>query len=223
MKNSVQKSNEIRLISAGSRKALHIISIILVFSMMHYSCKTKTIQNDYCVRVIQNSPSASVLPESETNVIKSLFNSNRLDYTKYQFYQLDTDELGFKHVKSYQFIDNLRVFSEELSFHFNQNDTYYLLSGHIIHSTGLDAKPSLNPNKVAEIFIQKIRQEKASLVDTNTLKGCFEIELGYVGFDDSNEKFTKVWKAKPMDKEYPYAYIKDDTSEIIYYDNGVRY
>ena len=200
-----------------------IISIMLCFSIMHYSCKTKTVKNDNCVNVIQDAPTTPILPESEMNLIKSLFNNNNMDYSKYQFYQLDTDELGFKHVRCYQFVNNLKVFSEDLIFHFNKQDTYYLLSGKLINSTGLDAKQSLSQNKVVEIFIQKVAQEKASMVDKNSLTGCFEIEFGYVGLDDSNEKFDKVWKVKPKDKEYPFAYINDDNSEIIYYDNGIRY
>ena len=190
---------------------------------MHHSCKIKTVQNARCVHMIQNSPTTSVLPESEMNVIKSLFSSNRMDYSNYQFYRLDTDELEFKHVRCYQFVDNLKVFSEELIFHFNQHDNYYLLSGNLINSTGLDANPSLNQNKVAEVFIQQIAQEKASTIDTGVLTGCFEIEFGYVSLDDSNEKFVKAWKAKPTGKDYPYAYISDDNAEIIRYDNGVRY
>jgi len=197
-----------------------IAACFAVVSMM-CSCKTKTGKNDYCVKVIQNSP--NVLPENEMIVIKSLFNSNRMDAAKYQFYQLDTDELGFKHVRGYQYVNNLKVFSEALIFHFNQNDSCYSVSGVLIQSTGLDAKPSLNQDKAVEVFIKKIAQEKASMVDINILKGCFEVEFGYVGLDDSKEKFAKVWKVKPADKDFPYAYIQDDNAEIFYYDNGVRY
>ena len=199
------------------------VIITLIFSVMHYSCKTKTVNNAYCVKVIQQSPSTLVLPASEQNVIQSLFNSNGMDFSNYQFVQLDTDELGFRHVRCYQFVNNLKVFSEVLIFHFNPQDAYYLVSGNIINSIGLESKPSLNQHKVAGIFIQQIAQEKASMVDQAILKGCFDIELGYVGLDGSTEKFAKAWKVNPTGKDYPFAYINDETSEIIYYDNGVRY
>ena len=205
------------------KKTTIFISIILCFSMIQFSCKTKKVNNSGCVTVIQNSLTTPVLPESEMNVIKSLFAANRMDDTKYQFYRLDKDDLGFTHVRSYQYVNGLRVFSADLIFHFNQNGAYYLLTGNLINSTGLDARPSLNPQKVAEIFSQRIGQEKASMVDATVSKGCFEIEFGYAGLDNSNEKFAKVWKAKPAGKDSPFAYINDDTSEIIYYDNGVRY
>ena len=200
-----------------------IITILLCISMVHYSCKSSANKNDYCVKVIQNSPTVRLLSESEMNVIRSLFESNRMAYANYQFYQLDTDDLGFHHVKCYQFVNNLRVFSEDLSFHFNKNNAHYLSSGNLINSIGLDAKPSLNQNKVAEIFIRKIEQENAAMVDATVLKGCFEIELGHIGLDDSSGKFAKAWKAKPTDRDYPYAYINDDNSEILFYDNGVRF
>jgi len=202
------------------KKSTAIISIILCFSMIHLSCKTT--KSTSCTMFVQNSLTTPVLPESEMAVIKSLFESNRIDYANYQFYRLDTDELGFYHVRCYQFVNNLKVFSEELIFHFNQQRTFYLVSGNKINAIGLDAKPSLHPNKVAEQFIRMISQEKDEIVDEATRKGCFEIEFGYIGLDDSSKHFTKAWKVKPTGKDYPFAYINDNNSEIIHYDTGIR-
>ena len=116
------------------KKITIIISIILCFNVMHYSCKTKTVTNTYCFNVIQNSSTTpSVLSESEINEIKMLFNSNGMDFTKFRFYQFDTDELGFRHVRCYQLVNNLRVFTEDLIFHFNKDGAYYLTSGNIIN------------------------------------------------------------------------------------------
>jgi len=200
-----------------------LLLITLCISMMHFSCKTKAVQHPSpCVQVIQHSPATPLLPESELMVIKSLFKSNRMDDSNYQFHRLDTDELGFKHVRCYQFVDNLKVFTEELIFHFNQQDSHYRLSGHIISSTGLDAIPSQKPNKVVDVFIQRIKQEKTLIGDSTLLMGCFEIELGAVGSEGSTEKFEKVWKVNPAGKTFPYAYIKDKNAEISYYDNGIR-
>ena len=199
-----------------------IISIMLCLGVVHYSCKTKTVQNDMQYTATQNSPVNSILPESEMKVIKSLFDSNRMSYANYQFYQLNTDDLGFTHVRCYQFVNNLKVFSEELIFHFNKNNEHYLTSGNIINSIGLDTNPSLNRDKAAEIFIRRTEQEKAPTVDPAILKGSFDIEFGYTGLDDSSAKFAKAWKVKPAGKAYPFAYINDDNSEIIFYDNGVR-
>jgi len=205
------------------KKITGIISVILFFSPMIYSCKTKAVKNDRCINVVQSLPSTTILPETEIKVIKSLFDGNRLDYKKIQFYQSDKDDLGFTHVKCYQYVNNLKVFSEELIFHFNRNNEHYLLSGNIINSTGLDAKQSLSKNKVLEIFIQKIEQEKASIVGPAILNGCFDIEFGYTRLNDSGKQFIKVWKVKPASKDYPCAYINDDNSEIINYDNGMRF
>jgi len=198
-------------------------SILICFSIMNFSCKTSKKGNSTCVEVIQNSTFAGNLTESEMYVIKSLFESNRMDFSKYHFYQLDKDDLGFHHVKCFQLINNLKVFSEELIFHFNKNNENYLTSGNVINSLKLDDKQSLNKNKAVEIFLGKITQEKASMVDKNIQKGCFEVEFGYYGLDGSKGKFVKVWKVKPKGKDHPYAYINDDNSEIVYYDNGVRF
>ena len=206
------------------KKTAIIISIILCFNIFHYACKTKTGNNTPCVMVIQNSPNTpSVLSESEMNEIKTLFNNNGMDFTKFQFYQLDTDELGFRHVRCYQLVNNLRVFSVDFIFHFNKDGACYLSSGNLVNVSGIDAKPTLTPNRVAEIFVRKITLEKASMIDQKILSGCIDVELGYVATDGSNEKFTKAWKAKPTDKDYPYAYINDENAEIMYYDNGVRF
>jgi len=205
------------------KKVYFIIPMILCFSMLNYSCKSKKATNDYCVKVIQSSPKTFILPDADMNVIQSLCNRNGLDHTKYQFYQLDTDDLGFRHVRCYQYINGLKAFSEDLIFHFNKNDSCYLSSGNILNASGLDAKPSMKPNRVVEVFVQKITQEKTAIVDENRLKGCFEIELGCAILGGSNEKLTKVWKVKPVGKDYPFAYINDDSAEMTYYDNGIRF
>jgi len=205
------------------RKTTIIISILICFNIMNYSCKTTKKENSNCEELIQNSNSSGNLPESEMNVIKFLFKNNQKDFLQYHFSQFDKDDLGFIHVKCYQLVNNLKVFSEELIFHFNNNNVNYLISGNVINSIKLDDNQSLNQKKVKEIFIKKISQEKASMVGKDIIKGCFEIEFGYYGLEDANGKFVKVWKVNPKDKTHPYAYINDDNAEIIYYDNGVRY
>jgi len=205
------------------KKKISVISIILCLSMIFYTCKTSKIKNDRCIQLIKNSQTTAVLSESERNSIKSLFITNLMDDTKYQFYHFETDGLGFRHVKGYQFVNNLKVFSEELIFHFNKQDSCYLVSGDLLNATGLDNKQSLNESKAVEIFIRQVDQEKASMIDKAVTKGCFEVEFGYLKSDDDIRKFVKVWKVKPTDRAYPYAYISDDNSEIMVYDNGVRY
>jgi len=190
--------------------------------MMYYSCKTKKAANTLCVTVIQNSLNTPVLSKSEIKEIKSLFEKNRIDDAKYQFYRFNKDDLGFTQVRCYQYANGLRIFTADLIFHFNQSGEYFLLSGDQINSIKFDTQPSMDRNRVAAIFFEKIAGEKASMVNAGILKGCFEVELGYVGLDDSNKKFAKAWKVKPAGKDYPFAYINDDNAEIIFYDNGVR-
>ncbi len=198
------------------KKLTVIITILLSAGMLNNSCKTQ------CIQTIQSSPNDLLLPAFDLKNIKTLFASNKIDEANYQFYRLDRDELGFSHVRCYQFVDKLKVFSEELIFHFNQSGEYYLLSGAIIRTTGLDAKPSLRRDRAVKIFTQKLAEEKNPMIDGTLAKGCFDVEFGCIALDDTNQKFAKAWKVKPADKTHPYAYINDDTSEIIFFDTGMR-
>ena len=199
-----------------------IITISLCFSFL--SCEKNG--SHYCTKVIKNSPEATLLSKSEMDVVKNLFNRNQLDYTKYLFTKLQKDELGHHHVRCYQFANNLIVFDSDTIFHFDKNDNYDFLSGDLINMIDLNTKSSMKRDNVVEKFLDKIKQDYFNDGETEIMSGCFDIEFGYYdlnsGGDHVDTKFTKAWKIKPKNKKYPFAYINDETSEIIYYDNGVR-
>jgi len=118
-----------------------IITVSLCFTFL--SCKNNGNENSYCVNIIRNSPTITTLSESEMDVIKYLFNHNQLDYTKYQFTQFQEDNLGNRHVRCYQFANNLIIFTSDLIFHFDKNDNYITWTGNWIYEVNLDTIASI--------------------------------------------------------------------------------
>jgi Zn-dependent metalloprotease len=198
------------------------------------------------VNIVRNSPTITILSESEMNVIKYLFNHNKLDYTKYQFIRFQEDELGHRHVRCYQFANNLIIFTSDAIFHFDKNNNYYFLSGDLINTINLNTKSAMRQDDVVTKYIDMVKHDEVFLewlrllveiakvdetVEVITLEdiieGCFDVEFGYydlnAGISYANENFTKSWKIKPTNREYPCAYINDENSETIYYDNGLRW
>ncbi len=169
-----------------------------------------------------------ILPQNQLDSIKALFSYNHLDYTNYQFYNFQRDELNYHHVKCSQFKNNLKLFTNDLIFHFNEKNNYYFLSGEIIENITLDTNFKMNKNNVAATFIDAMEQNNDLSGDKEAVKNsCFDIEFGYYDLNSGNnatsKNYTKAWKIKPTNKDYPYAYINDKNSTIIYYDNGIRY
>jgi len=205
------------------KKLILIIISALICGVAFVSCNSDTTdeKNSVCVKIIKSSPGTTVLSKSEMGIVKNLFNRNQLDYTKCLFTQFQQDELGYYHIRCYQFANNLIVFTSDAIFHFDQNGNYYFLSGKLINNIDLDTKPSMDKNKVAQLFKSMLVQDgNTALVDN-----CFDIEFGYYDLNafssTANGNFTKAWKIYPANREYPYAYINDENSEIITYDNGI--
>jgi Zn-dependent metalloprotease len=205
------------------------IAICLTGMTVFSSCE-KDVDRDenfYCTNTIKSSPTITTLSKSEMDVIKYLFNRNQLDYTKYQFTRFQKDELGYHHIRCFQFANNLMVFTSDAIFHFDKNDNYYYLSGDLITTINLNTKSSMKQDEVVEKFIDEIKRNGFYAESTEILTGCFDIEFGYydlnAGISYTNEEFVKAWKIKSTNQDYPFAYINDENSEIIYYDNGIRF
>ena len=184
--------------------------------------------SNYCINTTQSSSTTTSLSKSEINTIKNLFNYNNLAHTAYQFTSFQKDELGYSHVRCCQFINNLKIFTSDLIFHFDQNNVYYYLSGNIAEKIDLNKKPLMSQNEVTEKFLFSIEQDEFYNKNIeDILKSCFELELGYynlnAGKSYANENYTKAWRIKLTNSNFPYAYINDDNSDLIYYDNGIRF
>ena len=198
-------------------KTKNYLNLLITFVFIIFvSCENGN--NKHCINTVKNSHGTVTLSESEMNVIKYLFNLNQLDYTKYLFTDFQKDGLEH-HVRCYQFANNLMVFTSDAIFHFDENNNYCFLSGSLVGKINLDTKPLMKKDNVVEKFIE-IAMHEENLTDC-----CFDVEFGYYDLNASigytSENFTKAWKINPKGRKYPYAYINDKNSELIYYDNGI--
>jgi len=121
----------------------------------------------------------------------------------------------------------LKLFTNDLIFHFNEKNNFYFLSGKIIENFTLDKAFIMNQNSVAKLFINAMQQNYYLPEGKEAIKNsCFDIEPGYYELNSGNSTvsgiFTKAWRINPTNKEYPYACINDMNSTIICYDNGIR-
>jgi Zn-dependent metalloprotease len=183
----------------------------------------------YCVNTIKSSPASTILPESEMETIRRLFDRNQMDHTKYLFYRLQKSETGQYHVRGWQFANNLSVFQSDVIFHFDPSGEYSSLSGHLVSDINLDAKPRMKRDEVIEKFIDEARQDRYLYmqdVSPENLKDCcFDIEFGYYdlngGIPNTDENYIKAWKVQLSEGGYPFAYVNDGNGGIVYYFNGV--
>ena len=152
-----------------------------------------------------------------------MFDNNHLDNSNYQFYQLLTEESGHHHVKCHQFYNNLKIFTDDLIFHFDSDGKYYFLSGSILSKINLDTKSNIQPVNLIKMYLNERNKDG---IYYNPKDSCFDMEFGYydlnAGISYASQNITKAWKIKPLNKDFPFAFINDLTSEIIYYDNGFR-
>ncbi|MEI7502234.1 MAG: hypothetical protein WCJ61_03035 [Paludibacter sp.] len=202
-----------------------IIGISLCIGFI--SCEQNKTEDLYCVNKIQGSNTTISLPQNQIDSIKYMFDYNHLDYSQYQFFSFQLDELGQHHVRCYQFKNDLKLFTNDLIFHFDDKNKYYYLSGELIDKISLDINSTMNNNSVVTKFIYALDQDKEFYGDKEIIKkNCFDIEFGYydlnAGYSSASKNFIKVWKIKPTNNEYPYAYINDMNSNVIAYDNGIR-
>jgi Zn-dependent metalloprotease len=205
-------------------KIVIAICLTLTGMMVFSGCEKDDNENSDFDNTIKNPSANTLLSKSETDIVQYLFNRNQLDYSNCLFTRFQKDELGHHHIGCLQLANNLIVFTSNVIFHFDNNDHYYYLSGNLIGTVNLNTKPSMTKDKVVETFISEIKPD--GFDDNTEIKnGSFDIEFGYydlnTGGIDRKENFTKAWKIKPQNQNYPFAYINDETSAVIYYDSGI--
>jgi Zn-dependent metalloprotease len=197
------------------------IFVLLIFISL-VSCEELKI----CTDEIKGKPENNLIVESDFNTVKSLFSTNGLSLDNFLVYRLQKDELGYKHVRCYQYVNNLQVFSDDVIFHFNAQNKYYFLSGETINGIDISSDPNMNRSEAVELFLKTADED--GRYTRNSLKDeCFQCEIGYydlnAGISYASHNFRLAWKIKCEDSDFPFAYINDTDKSMIYYDNGIRY
>lgn len=180
--------------------------------------------SNYCTDIIKGKPDNNLISESDFNFVKSLFTTNNLKLDNFLVYRLQVDNSGGKHVRCYQYVNNLQVFSDEVIFHFNAQNHYYFLSGEIISGINLRSDPRMSKNEAVKLFLQFVDDD--SFYKSIDLKDdCFKCEIGYydlnAGSGNETHNFKLAWKIQREESDFPFAYINDTDASKIYYDNGI--
>ena len=197
------------------------IAVLLIFISL-ISCE----DSKFCTDLIKGKPDNNLIVESDFNTVKSLFSTNNLRLDNFLVYRLQNDQVGHKHVKCYQYVNNLQVFSDDVIFHFNEQNKYDSLSGEIISGINISSDPKMSKNGAMKLFLELVDDD--GYYTSNSLKDeCFQCEIGYydlnAGTGNETHNFKLAWKIQREDSDYPFAYINDTDKSKIYYDNGLRY
>jgi Zn-dependent metalloprotease len=207
-------------------RTLKVATLGIFFALALVSCESD--KSVYCTSIVNQYPGTAILSDENLAFAQSLFKENKIDYKNYQFYSLFSDGSGGHGVKCHQYVNNLKVFTDDLSFIFNANDLVIYLSGEIIRKIDLDARPCMERDDVVELFLGLINEDTYYSGEKDSITtGCFELEFGYwdlnSGTSNSGHNFVKAWRINPKGQLYPYAFIDDINSESIYYFNGIYY
>jgi hypothetical protein len=197
--------------------------IVLIILLQLVSCE----KDKYCSDVIRGKPD-HLISEQDLNTVKSLFKSNYLSLDNFQVYLLQKDELGHRHVRCFQYVNDLNIFSDDVIFHFDNTGHYYFLSGDIISGIDIDPLPKLDREAVVQLFLKSVEDDGHYSYKLKDLEDrCFSCELGYwdlnAGISYTDPDFRLAWRVRQEGQAYPVAIINDTENKLICYDNGIRY
>lgn len=197
-----------------------LLAFIIFISLI--SCE----DSKYCTDTITGMPDQNLISESDLSTVSSLFGTIGMSLNKYLVFRFQTDQLGGKHVKCYQYVNNIKIFSDEIIFHFDSQNRFTSLSGEIISTIDINSVPKMSKNDVVKLFLELVDED--GRFSSRSLKNeCIQCEIGYydlnAGTSNQTHNFKLTWKIRGEDSVYPFAYINDTDKSKIYYDNGVRY
>jgi hypothetical protein len=203
------------------------LSLIILIVL---SCKKNNYQpeDNGCSNLVIENLKANLLPQQETDTIMYLFTKNQMSLTGLQFYGYSFsrgyNNVLFRYVNAYQFINGLRIFTDFSNFAFGVNDSLTYKVGDTVTNLDLPDKPKLLKSQVRWIFINEIKKNDYQY-SLEVQANCVEMEFGYydlnAGSGNQIKSYTTAWKVYPKDNNYPYAYIDDRTGNLIYFDNGI--
>lgn len=218
------------------------ISYALLFMIIFSSCTRSEIDPSSkeaigCIEQIVIPVTAHSVGYNNLEEINKLFTDNGIDYSHYRYYNYLHDTLQTlyppyakkddKNVRVDQYANGVRIFTGDMVFNFIDNVLNFI-GGDTTKGTSLNTLPHLTLSQLRGLFIRDVEQfdhKGDQFKDT-----CLKAEFGYfnmnVGFSNTKEVLVKAWRVTPKNSlfpsEYPVAYYKDDTAELIAYDNGLR-
>lgn len=220
----------------------NLLIAAIPFCLLFFACKksdsSKVLQEDKgCIYQVTVPVSTHTISNADIPIVNSLFLNNNIDNRNFRYYQYMQDSLqtqyppyikvDYKTLRVDQYINGLRIFNNDLVFNFKNNVLYHT-SGTIITVTKLNTITHLTFGQLRKLFINNIEQFDHK---SNQYKdSCLYAEFGYYNLNSgtgySTENLIKAWKVTPKSNPallvYPVAYYKDESGELIYYDNGIR-
>ncbi len=199
--------------------------LIPVILFLAFACENSIENSSVCPDCIKGKPENHLINAQDLTTAKFLFSSNNINLDNYRIYEFGIDDIGYRHVRCYQYVNNLILLNEKLIFHFDALAKLKSLSGTIITDIDCDSIPSMDISDVKKIYIQKVGEDDAPNIDKTKIEdGCLLCEFGYYNVNAyvsfSTPVFILAWKVKPEGSAYPYAYINDSTRTVINYYNG---
>lgn len=199
--------------------------LIPVILFIVFACENSIENSSVCPDCIKGKPENHLINAQDLTSAKLLFSSNNINLDSYRIYEFGTDDMGYRHVRCYQYVNNLNLLNEKLIFHFDPYGKFKSLSGTIFTDIYCDSVPSMDISDVRNIYLQKLGEDDAPTIDKSKIEnGCIVCEFGYYNINAyesfSTPVFISAWKVKPEVFASPYAYINDSTKTVINYINN---
>lgn len=219
-------------------------ALILVCSTVLFACNKEGTalkslnKTSGCIEQMIIPVSQHDVTDSNVQVMNALFTNSHIDYHNFRYtsFRQDSTQTQYppyallieKHALVDQYANGLRIFNEEIGFHWTEEGELYLQMGRFTKGTKLNTKASLELNQLRQMFLadaEKYDGKGEFYKDT-----CLKAEFGYLDINavvsDTTEKLIKAWRITPLNSvypcEYPVAYYKDDDAALIGYSNGIQ-
>lgn len=218
-----------RFLKNTFKRKLQLMAVLVIAGLgAMVACDEAEHDTRYRVHLITASPDSALLSPQLLDSIHAIFKLNKLNYDDYQFYYYEQDYLGYYHIRCFQYKNKLKVFTNELSFHFDKNKNFHFQTGEVVGSIARFTGVHMQPNRVVEVFVDVLEKDKFYENEKDKFSSfTYDVEYGYfdlnTGVSDASPAFTKAWKVNRSGYDYPYAYINDSNGSVIYYDDGIRY
>lgn len=158
--------------------------------------------------------------------VQELFNRNRLKLDDLIPKEVEADDLGYTHARFDQTVNHLRVFHQEVIYHFDQNGQLSSVSGRRLEPSANSAAPTLTKEAAAQIAAAEMQTmagkeqlRQLTLQELNAELGYYHQSAG----DEEAADLVLTWKIEPKSQRYPLIFVNAETGSIVDSDSGIRY